>query len=77
MTSLAKRRTKLIIETSETIRERGKYREIIMEAHPYHISVRLKGMRQSFDVSCASIYNLAVKQTVDKARAEKKAKRAK
>lgn len=75
MTSIAERKTKLIIEMSDCVRERGKLREIIFEAHPYHMSVRLKGMRQSYDISGASIYGLAVKQAVEASRREKKARK--
>lgn len=75
MTALEKRKSRLVVEASDCIRERGKLREVTLELHPYTMSVRLKGMRQSFEVSYASIYNLAVKQAVEKARAEKRAKR--
>lgn len=75
MTRLTERKTKLIIETSAEVREHGKYRSVVIEAHPYHATVRLKGMRTSFEVSYEAIYSLAVKQLVAKERAEKKARR--
>jgi hypothetical protein len=77
VTSLAKRKTRLSVEFSDCIRERGKLREVTMVFTPYGITVRLKGLRSSFDVSPASIYNLAVAKDVERKRAEKKAKKAK
>ena len=76
MTSLAKRKSKLSVEFSDCVRERGKLREIVMDFSPYGVKVRLKGMRSAFEVSPASIYNLAVLKFVSAQRAEKKAKRS-
>lgn len=75
MTSLAKRKTRLLVEFSDSVRERGKLREVVMEFTPYEIRVRLKGLRSTYSVSPAGIYNLAVRAAVEKARAERKAKR--
>lgn len=77
MTALTERKSRLRIETSDTCRESGAYREVILEAHPFHAIVRLKGLRTSYEVSWSSIYSLAVKQAVDAERREKKAKRVK
>lgn len=75
MTALEKRKSRLVVEASDCIRERGKLREVTLELHPYTLSVRLKGMRQSFELSYAAIYDLAVKKFVAQQKAEKKAKR--
>ena len=75
MTSLAKRKSKLSVEFSDCVRERGKLREIVMDFSPYGVKVRLKGMRSAFEVSPASIYNLAVLKFVSAQRAEKKARK--
>lgn len=75
MTSLAKRKTRLSVEFSDTVRERGKLREVTMDFSPYGIKVRLKGLRSAFEVSPASIYNLAVSKHVQRLREEKKARR--
>ncbi len=75
MTSLASRKTRLSVESSDCVRERGKLREVVFELTPYVFRVRLKGMRQSYEVSPASIYNLAVMKFVSAQKAEKKAKR--
>jgi len=75
MTSLAQRKSKLTIETSDTVRERGKLREVTIEATPYYAVVRLKGLRARFEVSWAGIYDQAVKIAVEKQRAGRKARR--
>ncbi|MDE2020841.1 MAG: hypothetical protein KGJ13_10940 [Patescibacteria group bacterium] len=71
------RKSKLVVEFSDCVRERGRLREVTMEFSPYGIHVRLKGMRQGFDVSPASVYNLAVSKFVTAKRAEKKARKQK
>jgi hypothetical protein len=75
MTKMAERKTRLSVEFSDCIRERGKLREVIMQFSPYGIQVRLKGLRTSYEVTPAAIYNRAVQVSVDKARAERKAKK--
>jgi hypothetical protein len=77
MTRLATRKTRLSVEFSDCIRERGKLREVTMEFTPYAVSVRLKGLRSSYAISPAAIYNRAVLMEVERKRAEKKAKRGK
>jgi hypothetical protein len=76
MTSLAKRKTRLSVEFSDTVREQGKHREITMDFSPYAVSVRLKGLRSSFLISPAAIYHCAVRLSVNQAVADKKAKKA-
>jgi len=75
MTRLAERKSKLLIETSDTVRERGRLREVIIEPLPHYAVIRLKGLRSRFSISYAGIYNAAVKIEVERQRAEKKAKR--
>jgi hypothetical protein len=75
VTSLAKRKSKLSVEFSDCVRERGKLREIVMDFSPYGVKVRLKGLRSAFEVSPASIYNLAVLKFVSAQKAEKKARK--
>ncbi len=77
MTALNKRKSRLTFETSDAVRERGKLREVIIEATEYTASVRLKGTRKRFEISWAGIYNHAVRVAVEKARAEKKARKQK
>ncbi len=73
---LAKRKTRLIFTTCDTIRERGKLREVVIEAHTYTCRVRLAGMRTAFEISYGAIYHAAARIAADKAKAERKAKRA-
>lgn len=75
MTALAKRKSRLTFETSDAVRYRGRLREVVIEATEYTAAVRLKGTRQRFEMSWAGIYNHAVRVAVEKARAEKKAKK--
>lgn len=78
MTALATRRTKLTVETADTIRERGKLREVILEfSSPYYCTVRLKGQRTRYALSYGAIFNRAVALAVEKARAERKEQRRK
>jgi hypothetical protein len=42
-----------------------------MDLTPYGMKVRLKGLRTAFDVSPASVYNLAVMKFVAVQKAEK------
>ena len=78
VTNLSTRKTRLSVLTSDCVRERGKLREVTFEFSPYVIKVRLKGMRQAFEISPASIYNLAVAKYVAAQRElKKKAKKGK
>jgi hypothetical protein len=75
MTSLGKRKTRLIFTTCDTVRERGKLREVVIEAQTHYAVVRLAGMRKRFPISYATIYQTAAKIAAERLRAEKKAKR--
>ena len=77
MTPLSKRKTKLVFVTADEVREQGKYRAVIIEAHPRWATVRLQGMRKSFIVSYAAVYSLAVKQALREAAIAKAAKKKK
>lgn len=71
MTKLSQRRTRLIFETGETIRSRGKLREIVVGADTYGAYVRLKGTKQRLPISYGAIYVLAAKLEANRVRAEK------
>lgn len=60
MAKLAKRKTRLECEFFNTVRECGQLREVIMEITPYLITVRLKGLRQRYEVSSAGVRQQAV-----------------
>ncbi len=71
MSKLSERKTRLVAEFSETIRERGRSREVVMRLSEYSIAVKLKGTRTWFEISPASVYNLAVSKEVARQKAEK------
>lgn len=73
MNKLSNRTTKLAFETDSRMHDAGRYREIVAEAKPSYLSVRLKGLHTSFDVSYAAIYCMAAKAHADKIRSEKRA----
>ena len=75
MTALTQRRTRLTFETADCCRERGKLRQVVIDARPYLCLVRLKGMRLSFEISWAGIYIAAAKLAADKARSDRKTAR--
>ena len=77
MGQLTKRKSRLVVEFSDAVRERGKLREITMELQPYAVLVRLKGLRASYAISPAAIFNRAVLLDVERRRAEKAAKKGK
>jgi hypothetical protein len=77
VTTLRERKTKLVFESADdSIRERGKYRPVVIEAHPFHATVRLKGLRQGFDVPWSAIWSMGAKAEVERIRREKKAEKA-
>ncbi len=75
MTALAKRKSRLSFETSDSVRYRGRLREVVIEANEYTASVRLKGTRQRYPISWAGIFNLAVKLHVEQLRKDRKNKK--
>ena len=75
MTNLAKRKTRLVFTTCDAVRERGKLREVVIEAGTHYATVRLLGLRTSYQISYAGIFHAAVRLAVVKALAEKKAKK--
>ena len=77
MTALTERKTRLTFATADCTRERGRLREVIIEAQPYLCVVRLKGTRRRLEISWAGIYNAACKLAAEKARAERNEARKK
>lgn len=73
MTRLSKRKTRLVITTEGLVRERGKLREVVIEAFPHHAEVRLLGLRKSYAITWAGIFSKAVAIAVELERAEKRA----
>lgn len=77
MTHLETRKSRLVFQTGDMIREKGRLREVVIEARPGYANVRLAGMRTAFAVSWGGIYHFAARLQQEKERAEKKAKKAK
>jgi hypothetical protein len=75
LTSLDKRKTRLVFTTCDTVRQRGRLREVVLECKPYFAMVRLAGTRTSFPISYATIFETAARKAAEKVRAEKKAKK--
>lgn len=75
MTALRERKTRLVFETADTIREQGKLREVVIEATPHYALVRLKGTRKAFPISYGAIYHRAAALAAEEARAAKKGRR--
>lgn len=75
MTKLEKRKTRLVFQTADEIREQGKHRQVIVEAHAGYCTVRLAGLRRGYDISYGAIFHQAVKMSVAADRAAKKAGR--
>lgn len=73
MSKLQDRRTRLVFETSDETRERGKHRPVIVEAFPTHAVLRLKGMRKGIAVSWLGMLQHGIKLEVERAKAEKRA----
>jgi hypothetical protein len=75
VTSLDKRKTRPVFTTCDTVRERGRLREVVIEAQTHFALVRLAGMRTAFPISYAAIYQCAAKIQAERKRAEKKARK--
>lgn len=75
MTKLEKRKSRLVFQTTDIVRERGRLREVVIEAHQGYAEVRLAGMRTSFPISYAQIYQTAARLQVERERAEKRAEK--
>jgi hypothetical protein len=71
MTALSQRKSKLTFETGDTMRERGRSREIIIEAEDTFAYVRLKGTRTRFAIEWSAIYTAATKLAAAQQRRER------
>lgn len=71
MKKLASAKTRTILETADTIREGGQWRQIVVEAHPTYAVLRAKGLRRTYPLEWSAIYCFAVKLAAERARAER------
>ena len=78
MTRLAQRKTRLTFETEATERYRGRERAIVVETdgEGFTASFRLKGTRVRYEASWVGLFHFAAKIAADRAKAERKARRA-
>lgn len=72
MTHLRERKTRLMVTTGGEIRQRGKYRPVVIELKPDVMFVRLLGTRTAFPISYEDVYQTAAKREADRVRAAKK-----
>lgn len=75
MTLLRDRKTRLTFITDREVYERGKHRAIVVEPGPWTCGLRLKGMRQKYEISWESVFVAAAKLAADKLREERKTRR--
>jgi hypothetical protein len=75
MTSLSQRKSRLTFETGDTIRERGRSREVVIECENTFAFVRLKGTKTRFQIEWGAIYHAAAKLAAAQVRREKLAAR--
>lgn len=75
MSKLSTRKSRLCVEFSDTIPERGQWREVVMELHPHYLAVRLKGLRKSYPISPGAVYERAAQLEAMRMRAERDARR--
>ena len=75
MTSLRKRKRRLVIETDGEVHYRGKYRAVVIELQPLFCVARLKGTRVRYEMSWISIFTRAAHIAAEREREEWKAKR--
>jgi hypothetical protein len=71
MSRIAERKTRLSLETNETIRGR----EIMLEIMPHSAVVRLKGKRTRYEVSWTTVFWKAAEIAAERLRAERKKRR--
>lgn len=77
MTKLEQRKTRLQFTTGCEVRERGKWRAVIVECSSSGLiaDIRLQGLRARFPISYETIYRTAQRIAAERERAEKKAAR--
>jgi hypothetical protein len=75
MTHLTKRKSRLVFTTADTVRYKGRDREIVIEVSPFIATCRLAGTRTRYEMSWSGIFAHAARVFADKIRAERKAKR--
>jgi len=72
---LAHGATGFVIELDEEVFDRGHHRKIVLEVRAFGVSVRLKGLPVSYQLSGEFLYHAAVKATVPGVPAARKVRR--
>lgn len=72
---LSARKTRLTFITNQTVRYRGKLREIVIEVFPEHAAVRLLGTRTRYEVSWRGVFDLAAEIYARREKERRKAER--
>jgi hypothetical protein len=75
MSHLTKRKSRLVFTTADTVRYKGREREVVVEVTPFVATCRLAGTRTRYEMSWAGIFQHAAHAQAEKLRAERKAKR--
>lgn len=75
MTHLTKRKSRLIFTTSDTVRYKGREREVVVEVSPFIATCRLAGTRTRYEMSWSGVFHHAAHAFAEKKRAERRAKR--
>ena len=73
---LAQRKTRLLVETDNSVYDRRRQREIVVELKPSYMILRLKGTRASFTITYTSVLNKAIANEVLRKRLEKAKKKS-
>jgi hypothetical protein len=71
MTSLAKRKTRLVFETSTVFKRRA----LVVECQAFQVGLRPKGTRVSYWVDWDSVFWLAAKKSADQVLGQRRGKR--
>lgn len=77
MTKLTERKTRLLFETEETARYRGKERAIVVEPdmHGLTLTMRLKGTKVRYEGSWGAVFDLFAKLHAERLRYERQMER--
>lgn len=71
MSKLSKRKTRLLVETDNTVYDRRRQREIVVELKPSYMVLRLKGTRAVYTITYTSALNQAIRNEAARKRLEK------
>jgi hypothetical protein len=77
MTALSERKTRLQVETANTVWERHTDRPILVELRPAYMVLRLKGTQRRYSVTYRACLDLAINLERSECRREREQKRTK